>query len=92
MDNLIDMGCEFKDLLFENKKNKTMNKKEFKVGEIFQCGLITLKCEKNDDTGLCDKCYFLNKDDCMDFFDLIGSCHSSKREDNTDVVFVKVED
>lgn len=68
-----------------------MAKKEFKIGETFQCGLIKLKCEK----GICESCANCNfryKDDCSVFFDFTGSCNASDREDKTDVIFVKVEE
>lgn len=68
-----------------------MAKKEFKIGEVFQCGLIKLKCEGRH-YGACANCYFRYKDDCSDVFDLVGSCYASDREDKTDVIFVKVEE
>lgn len=63
-----------------------MKKKEFKVGEVFQCGLIKLKCVKDDNS--CDHCYF--KGVCK--YEVTGGCCSEDREDKTNVVFVKVED
>lgn len=74
----------------ENEKELS-GKKEFKVGEIFQFGLVKLKCDKGD-CGSCNNCYFRYKDDCSVFFDFTGSCHFSNRKDKTDVIFVKVED
>lgn len=68
-----------------------MKRKEFKVGEIFQCGLVKLKCEGGR-YGACVNCYFRYKDDCSAVFDLVGSCYASEREDNADVIFVKVEE
>lgn len=35
---------------------KIMNKKEFKIGETFQCGLVILKCVKSDNF-YCDGCF-----------------------------------
>lgn len=34
-----------------------MKKKEFKVGEVFQCGLIKLKVEKASKDCLCNRCF-----------------------------------
>lgn len=67
-------------------------KKEFKVGETFQFGLVKLKVEKADinSTFPCDKCYFNNRC-CIDKLkDSIGSC---RWEDNgIDRIFIKVEE
>lgn len=72
-----------------------MAKKEFKVGEVFQFGFAKLKVEKSD-AKPCDQCescfmydYVYN---CELFIDIIGSCEAKHREDNTDIIFVKVED
>lgn len=68
-----------------------MAKKEFKVGETFQCGLVKLKCVKAEET-ICEGCFL---DDICEFYSqcnaLIGCCDAS-REDKTDVIFVKVEE
>lgn len=65
--------------------------KEFKVGEEFQCGLVKLRCE--EDKGVCERCVFDNIDVmCDDLIFVTGHCSSDKREDKTDVVFVKVEE
>lgn len=69
-----------------------MKRKEFKVGEVFTCGLVKLRCEKIE-TYYCDGC-FLN-DVCETqgcCKELVGECGSMNREDKTDVIFVKVED
>lgn len=71
-------------------------KKEFKVGEIFQCGLVKLKVEKANYGGWgsrCNDCEF----QCLscDFYsyeDYLGECKADLREDKTDVIFKKVED
>lgn len=66
--------------------------KEFKVGETFQFGLIKLKCVKNDsNVYLCDNCYFTKIGQCIGK-SIVGPCLDSCREDNTDVIFVKVEE
>lgn len=69
-----------------------MAKKEFKVGEVFQCGLVKLKCVKAEET-ICEGCFL---DDFCEFYSqrnaLIGYCDASSREDKTNVIFVKVEE
>lgn len=68
-----------------------MKKKEFKVGEVFQCGLVKLKCSNLYDG--CQGCFFdkfmTDGEDCKL---LIGECNGMYREDKTDVIFVKVEE
>lgn len=66
-----------------------MPKKEYKIGEEFQCGLVRLKCV----SGLsCESCYFKGIDYCCTvIYDMVGGCDSSEREDKTNVAFVKVE-
>lgn len=69
-----------------------MKKKEFKIGETFQCGLVKLKCiEAYDST--CKGCYFedIFETQCQSF---IGNCGMIDRDDKKDVIFklVKVED
>lgn len=63
-----------------------MAKKEFKVGEVFQCGLIMLKCVKSGRK--CDGCYFMGG--CKNT--ITGRCAKESREDGNDVIFVKVEE
>lgn len=67
-----------------------MEKKEFKIGEVFLCGLVKLKCIKSD--CVCEGCYlndfFYNEEECRAF---VGDC-TQDREDETDVIFVKVEE
>lgn len=64
---------------------------EFKIGEVFQCGLVKLKVEKEDENS-CLKCFFNGTFLCGNMNQLIGSCYDDEREDKTDVVFVKVEE
>lgn len=67
-------------------------KKEFKIGEVFQFGLVKLKCiEENKNP--CEGCY-LNLLDCCGFqtHEYIGFCTKLEREDKTSVIFVKVEE
>lgn len=65
--------------------------KEFKVGEVFQCGLVKLRCE--EDQGVCKGCVFNNNNLlCEELIFLTGHCYSENREDNKNVIFVKVEE
>lgn len=67
-----------------------MAKKEFKVGEEFQCGLIKLKCEANLDF---EECYFKGIDYCCTtVYDIVGACDRDGRTDKTNVAFVKVDE
>lgn len=63
-----------------------MAKKEFKIGEVFQCGLVKLKCVKSGRT--CHGCYFARG--CRN--EIKGYCAAETREDGNCVIFVKVED
>lgn len=69
-----------------------MKKKKFKIGEIFQCGLVKLKCViHEEDTFPCNGCYFDECDiSCADVN--VGSCCSLKRTDGKNVIFVKVDE
>lgn len=68
-----------------------MEKKEFKIGEVFQCGLVKLKCKKAIDN--CDGCFLCDsitfQNDCRV---LVGECGKIEREDNTDVIFEIVKE
>ena len=69
-----------------------MAKKEFKVGEVFQLGLINIKVEEAVQVR-CEECFVSNmKGTCGDYRDLVGSCLERNREDKRNVVFVNVED
>lgn len=67
-------------------------RKEFAIGETFQYGLVKLKvveCESNS----CEGCFFdCRKYECDYNEHFIGSCFSKQREDNKNVIFVKIED
>lgn len=69
-----------------------MEKKEFKVGEVFQYGLAKLRCEKAEIKDRCLQCSLYNDLEyiCCGF--RVGNCDGSKREDKTDVVFKLVEE
>lgn len=69
-------------------------KTEFEVGEVFQCGLIKLKCVEQGAPHVvypCKGCVFkfFDEDSCSF---IIGECSKDIREDKKDVIFVKEED
>lgn len=66
-----------------------INKKEFSIGEEFDCGLIRLRREESGNS--CTGCYF---DRSIDYypFDIIGQCSKTARTDSKDVIFVEVGD
>lgn len=67
-----------------------MENNEIKVKEIFQCGLIKLKCIKCDDgQHSCDGCFFCGK--CF-FFEITGYCSSINRKDKNNVIFIEVKE
>lgn len=71
-----------------------MAKKEFKVGETFQCGLVKLRVEQSKKPTSCVGCFFWKENFpmCDDFAEsLVGKC-DKRRKDKTDVIFVKVEE
>lgn len=69
-----------------------MPKKEFKIGETFQCGLVKLRVEKPE-IGLCKGCIFSSSFyDCDSITDLTGPCSWDEREDKASIIFVKVEE
>ncbi len=69
-----------------------MAKKEFKVGETFQCGLVKLKVVKAEKVGTCTGCDLHGLEYCTAVQEFIGSCYRADREDKNDVIFVKVEE
>lgn len=68
-----------------------MKKKEFKLAEVFQFGVFKLRCEENKSGG-CLGCAFSSIGFCEDIYRFVGNCDKRKREDKTDVIFVKVEE
>lgn len=64
--------------------------KELQIGEVIEHCKISLQCIKSD--GSCDGCYFSNVRDlyCDCDHRIFGSCNSFNRDDNNDVIFVKV--
>lgn len=72
-----------------------MEKKGFKVGEVFQCGLVKLRVDPASKNAPCDGCFFNSKKfpRCLDLIEiLIGRCTKVHREDNTDVIFTEIID
>lgn len=73
-----------------------MGKKEFKIGEVFQFGLVKLKCVKSENNS-CENCFLLRvctamKCDLRFHISAVGYCGASKRSDGQSVVFIKSED
>ena len=69
-----------------NKKN------QFQIGETFQFGLIRLKCVTSEKENFCVGCFFCDINCHEKYTEVIGLCGKRKRDDKTDVVFVKSED
>lgn len=68
-----------------------MGKKEFKIGEVFQCGLVKLKVEPA--RNFCSHCFLNNVCDDIDHCrELVGECLEEFREDNTSVIFIKINE
>lgn len=70
-----------------------MTKKYIEVGEEFQFGLVRLKCEKADDEDACKGCFFneYNYNTCMLLDNFLGSCGRKRRDDNNNVIFIKID-
>lgn len=73
-------------------KNPLESKKEFQPGEVFQFGLLKLRCEKIK-SDKCEGCFFNDNNtyDCNNIYNILGGCCEFERSDNQDVIFVKVE-
>lgn len=72
-----------------------MKKKEFKIGEVFQFGLIKLRAVERKKTYCCKGCYFVDNDDMQcgeEVEKIVGHCTSSERCDGKNVIFVKMEE
>ena len=68
-----------------------MEKKEFKVGEVFDAGLVRLKCvEPTAPDAGCEGCIF-NYFTCGAVGVVAGPCNHAERADNKDVIFIKAE-
>lgn len=64
----------------------------FKVDEVFQVGLVQVKCVKSDQS--CKGCYFFNEDNPYDSCPthILGDCVAKKRPDDTEVKFIKIDE
>lgn len=68
-----------------------MEKKEFKVGEVFDAGLVRLKCVEPTAPGAgCEGCIF-NYFTCEAVDVIAGPCNHAEREDNKNVIFIKAD-
>lgn len=68
-----------------------MEKKEFKIGEVFDAGLVRLKCvEPTAPDAGCEGCIF-NYFTCGAVGVVVGPCNHAGREDNKDVIFIKAD-
>lgn len=67
-----------------------MDKKEFKVGEKFQCGLVTLECQENK-ISYCDGCFFEYQDCRGNLSEYVGYCCSGDRTDYKNVIFKQIK-
>lgn len=72
-----------------------MKKKEFKIGDEFDLGLMKIRVENRYDKMGCRECFFYEF--CCDVEEVfryatIGACDGREREDKTDVVFKLVEE
>lgn len=68
-----------------------MAKKEFKVGEVFQCGLLKLKVVESPNPPSCTGCDLDVIADCYgQLSSLVGLCR--KRKDNKNVIFRIMEE
>lgn len=65
-----------------------MEKKEFKVGEVFDAGLVRLKCVEDN---ACDRCIFEDCDSCSCIDIIVGPCGHVDRQDNKNVIFIKAD-
>lgn len=70
-----------------------MAKEEHKIGEIFKCGSLKLKCEKKpENCASYRKCEYCFLESCGACVFLAGHCSRLAREDKFDVIFLKVDE
>lgn len=71
-------------------------KNEFEVGEVFQVGLIKMKCvEQKRESGkhMCKGCILVHRECEDELYEMIfGTCIDSERSDGKDVIFVEVKE
>lgn len=69
-----------------------MEKKEFKVGEVFDAGLVRLKCVDAPEQHLgCEGCIFNDHITCGFGRCSRRPCNHVEREDGKDVIFIKAD-
>ena len=69
-----------------------MEKKEFTVGEVFDAGLVRLKCVDAPEPDLgCEGCIFNDHITCGSVDVVAGPCNHVEREDGKDVIFIKAD-
>lgn len=71
-----------------------MEKKEFKVGEVFDAGLVRLKCVDAPEPDLgCEGCIFNDHITCGSVDAVAGPCNHVERGggDGKDVIFIKAD-
>ena len=69
-----------------------MEKKEFKVGEVFDAGLVRLKCVDAPEPDLgCEGCIFNDHITCGSVDVVAGPGNHVEREDGKDVIFIKAD-
>ena len=68
---------------------KIDKKTEFKIDDIFQFGIIQLKCVRSEN-GYCCGCIFENFQSCENINSFTGPCCDIKRKDGLDVIFIQV--
>ena len=69
-----------------------MEKKEIKIGETFQCGVLTLKCIEGGRS--CRGCLFFEDRnyECSEAItNILGECTATDRRDCKNAIFVKVK-
>ncbi len=70
-----------------------MEKKEFKIGDIFMHRGTLLTCQKHEPLGGCSGCFLLSctegETECEA---IIGTCVADCRKDGINVVFIKTEE
>lgn len=67
-----------------------MGKREFEIGEVFDLGLVKLKCVKaKSPTDLCRGCVFEKFHECGVIDKMVGPCTSLERGDGNCVIFIK---
>lgn len=68
-------------------------KKEFQIGEVFQCGLVKLKVkEAISNKYNCEECFFDGFCNNSINNKIIGDCIGEFREDGKNIIFIESEE